>query len=96
MHNHLFSYAVSSGLYDLEYLEALFGDDTEAISEYELAAMDDGYGPLASCKTVSNFSSIRLNCREYLLFLSFVKIPPNINCQHVNIAMRAANFFLQR
>lgn len=66
--DHHFSYTVSNGLYNLEYLEALFDNDSETISKFELAAMDDRFGPLASCTTITNYSSIRVNCHECFLF----------------------------
>ncbi|KAF7965062.1 hypothetical protein HWV62_696 [Athelia sp. TMB] len=60
--DHLCSFEVSNGLYDTDYLEALFEDDGDAISEYENAAMDEGYGPLVSCTNVANFNTQKLNC----------------------------------
>ncbi|KZP11654.1 hypothetical protein FIBSPDRAFT_913544 [Athelia psychrophila] len=60
--DHLFSYNISNGLYDLDYLKALFSDDDDAIEEFELAAQTDGFGPLVECSTIANFSTIKVNC----------------------------------
>jgi hypothetical protein len=38
--DHLFSYDVSSGLYDVEYLEALFENDTDEIARIEKVAFN--------------------------------------------------------
>lgn len=62
--DHLFSYNISNGLYDLDYLKALFSDDDDAIEEFELSAQTDGFCPLVECSTVANFSTIKVNCRE--------------------------------
>ncbi|KAF7969705.1 hypothetical protein HWV62_26162 [Athelia sp. TMB] len=64
LRDHLCTFEVSSGLYDADYLEALFEGDAEAIDSYEYAARDEGYGPLASCDTVANFNTQKMNCRE--------------------------------
>ncbi|KAF7981503.1 hypothetical protein HWV62_33057 [Athelia sp. TMB] len=60
--DHLFTYNPGCGLYHTEYLEALFDEDIEAINKFEVAAKEDGYGPLAPCTHVTNHSSIRVNC----------------------------------
>ena len=61
---HLCSYEAGAGLYDVEYLEALFDDDTEEITQTESAAYSNGFGPLAPCSTVCNSSSVKIHCRE--------------------------------
>ncbi|KAF7975392.1 hypothetical protein HWV62_9607 [Athelia sp. TMB] len=60
--DHLFTYNPGSGLYNTEYLEALFHEDAEAVSKFELAAKANGYGPLAPCTYVANHTSVRVNC----------------------------------
>jgi hypothetical protein len=62
--DHLCSYKVSMGLYDVEYLEALFDDDKEAITQIEGSACKSGFGPLVSCPTAWNNSSVKVHCRE--------------------------------
>ena len=62
--DHLFSYEVGTGLYDLEYLEALFDKDTEEIAQIEKLAHGDGFGPLVLCSTVWNSNTIKVHCRE--------------------------------
>ncbi|KAF9061884.1 hypothetical protein BDP27DRAFT_1428444 [Rhodocollybia butyracea] len=56
-HDHLVNYDISSGLYDFEYLRALFTNDTEELELIEDGAQDNGYGPLALCSTITNASS---------------------------------------
>ena len=51
-------------LYDLEYLEAYFDEDTEMIDQIETAAAEVGYGPLSKCTTVTNFSAQHVCCYE--------------------------------
>lgn len=66
--DHLIDYDIGKGLYDLQYLEALFLDDHDAIEELEEGAADvDDVGPLATCTTVASFSSVKVNCRMYFL-----------------------------
>jgi hypothetical protein len=67
--DHLCSYEVSTGLYDVEYLEALFDGDEGTIAEIENVAYKDGFGPLAACSTVWNHSSVKVHCREPLYYL---------------------------
>ena len=69
--DHLFSYEPGTGLYDVAYLEALFDNDADEILRFENTALRDGFGPLASCSTVWNSSSVKVHCREstpYCLF----------------------------
>ncbi|KAF8504011.1 hypothetical protein JB92DRAFT_2738854 [Gautieria morchelliformis] len=47
---------------DWDYLEASFAGDKQEVARIERAAEYSGYGPLASCTTVTNFSSQRLVC----------------------------------
>ena len=65
--DHLCSYEVSTGLYDLEYLEALFDHDIEETSQIENFAWDSGFGPLASCSTIWNYNTNKVHCRESLI-----------------------------
>ncbi|KAF9029442.1 hypothetical protein BDZ89DRAFT_1249203 [Hymenopellis radicata] len=48
--------------YDMEYLEAVLEEDDEEITRIESEAESAGYGPLATCSTVVNFSSKRVVC----------------------------------
>ncbi|KAJ7192674.1 hypothetical protein GGX14DRAFT_546454 [Mycena pura] len=61
--DHLIDYSVGQGLYDTEYLEALFSDDDDLVAAFErdgLAA--SGGGPMGICTTVANFSTIKVSC----------------------------------
>ncbi|KZP19049.1 hypothetical protein FIBSPDRAFT_955798 [Athelia psychrophila] len=60
--DHLFSYAPGNGLYNLEYIEALFDNDHDTIRKFEAAAQASGFGPLATCTSIANHSSIKVNC----------------------------------
>jgi hypothetical protein len=64
---HFLDYTPSKGAMDCDYLEALFNQDTEEIQRIESAASALGYGLLAQCNTVCNFSSQRIVCRKYRL-----------------------------
>lgn len=56
-------YGIAKGLYNVKYLEALFSKDAEAIEEFEEeAATLDSVGPLVSCKSIANTSTIKVNC----------------------------------
>ena len=61
------SYEVSSGLYDVDYLEALFDGNEQEIAQIEKSAQSNGFGPLTSCTTVWNYSTIKVQCREWFL-----------------------------
>lgn len=63
MRDHLFTYMPGNGLYETEYLEALFDNDLEVIAKFETAALANGYGPLATCTYVANHVSNRVTCR---------------------------------
>ena len=82
--DHLCSYEVSTGLYDIEYLEALFDGDESAVSETENSAYKNGFGPLASCLTVWNQSSVKVHCREPLHYLEIMLVLKNVlaACEH--------------
>lgn len=61
--DHFTNFDIRKGLYETRYLEALFSGDTEVISEYEDdAALHYDLGPLAFCSSVSNVSTIKVNC----------------------------------
>lgn len=60
--DHLINFDVGNGLYDREYLEALFQNNMEKISFIEDDAAIDDIGPHALCTTVSNVSSQKVNC----------------------------------
>ncbi|KAJ6494582.1 hypothetical protein C8R45DRAFT_1095495 [Mycena sanguinolenta] len=57
---HLCKYLDES--YDLDYIEAYFHEDDDELQRIEEAASLLGYGPLAACKNVANFSSQRFHC----------------------------------
>ncbi|KAJ7169084.1 hypothetical protein C8R43DRAFT_1120974 [Mycena crocata] len=57
---HLRKYVDES--YDLEYMEAFFHEDQEELDRIEEAASLCGYGPLADCTHVANFSLQRFHC----------------------------------
>ncbi|KAG6836008.1 hypothetical protein H0H93_012315 [Arthromyces matolae] len=48
--------------YDFDYLEAHFNEDTDELDRIEQAAHVLGFGPLAECSTVANFSSQKICC----------------------------------
>ncbi|KAJ7437910.1 hypothetical protein B0H11DRAFT_1884881 [Mycena galericulata] len=63
--DHLIDWEAGRGLYDTQYLEALFLGDVDAIADFEedgLAVSDSG--PVSTCSNVSNFSSIKVNCHN--------------------------------
>jgi hypothetical protein len=62
--DHLINFDIGKGLYDLEYLEALFQRDITECKRIEDDAYLDGFDPQASCMTVSNFNSLKPHCRE--------------------------------
>lgn len=95
--DHLFSYNISNGLYDLEYLTALFRNDEDAIEEFELTAQTDGFGPLAECSTVANFSTIKVNCRVSLFQPSHILISLiTFMAQHGSIATTTESLCWQK
>ncbi|KZP03707.1 hypothetical protein FIBSPDRAFT_768547 [Athelia psychrophila] len=57
-----FVWYISEGLFDLDYLEALFDGDDEVIAQFELAARDNGFGPLLQCTTVRNNGTNKVYC----------------------------------
>ena len=69
--DHLFTYEVGNGQYDTEYLEALFNGDVDEIECVEATARTGGYGPLAPCSTISNYNSVKVNCRASSIFFQF-------------------------
>ncbi|KAK0429591.1 hypothetical protein EV421DRAFT_1914379 [Armillaria borealis] len=63
-HKHFVLYPDRGGGYNFEYLCALLWNDKSAIKNIELGAYKNGYGPLASCTTVRNFGSQKVNCEN--------------------------------
>ena len=60
-------YGPESGLYDLDYLQALFNNDQEEISTIENEAEQYGFNVSASqCSVVVNHTSVRVMCRELI------------------------------
>ncbi|KAF8583601.1 hypothetical protein K439DRAFT_1348333, partial [Ramaria rubella] len=60
--SHFITYKPSKGMLYCNYLEALFTGDSEEVTRIEQGASNHGYGPLAECTTVSNFSSQCIVC----------------------------------
>ena len=59
-------YSIEKGLYNVKYLETLFSKDAEVIEEFEEeAATLNSVGCLASCKSVANTSTMRVNCCKW-------------------------------
>ncbi|KAK0471633.1 hypothetical protein IW261DRAFT_1571923 [Armillaria novae-zelandiae] len=61
---HFVLYPARGGGYNFEYLCALIVNDEPVISKIELQAHQQGYGPLMSCTTVRNISSVKVNCEN--------------------------------
>lgn len=66
--DHLINFEVGNGLYDEEYLEALFGENKDLVDEIEEDAAVGGLGPRVHCTTMSNFSSVKVNCRALNIY----------------------------
>ncbi|KAH0831831.1 hypothetical protein J3R83DRAFT_12681 [Lanmaoa asiatica] len=64
--------------YDTDYLCALFKNDAHAIVKYEIAAMQEGYGPRVPCTFTAPPSAQKQVCRMYLHFplLIIADTPP--------------------
>ncbi|KAJ6578477.1 hypothetical protein B0H19DRAFT_1020702 [Mycena capillaripes] len=61
--DHFIDRTINSGMYDLEYLEAVLCEDTDEIERIEDAAFSLGYGPLlGTCNTIANCSSQKAYC----------------------------------
>lgn len=54
-------------LFDLEYIDAYFNEDTDEIDRIEISAAEMGYSPCVTCTTVTNFCSQQVCCRELML-----------------------------
>ena len=83
--DHLFSYEVGTGLYDVEYLEALFDNDIEEITWIENAACNGRFGPLALCSTTWNPNAIKVHCCELIsasFFFNMIKTIIPAACEH--------------
>ncbi|KAK0499230.1 hypothetical protein EDD18DRAFT_1103649 [Armillaria luteobubalina] len=59
---HFVLYPARGGGYNFDYLCTLIVNDEPIISKIELGAHQQGYGPLMSCTTVRNISSVKVNC----------------------------------
>ncbi|KAJ6486646.1 hypothetical protein C8R45DRAFT_930279 [Mycena sanguinolenta] len=55
-------FSINDGSYNLQYLAAIFANDTETIHEIEEEARQSDYGPLSLCSVVCNYSMQRKNC----------------------------------
>ncbi|KIJ47690.1 hypothetical protein M422DRAFT_248695 [Sphaerobolus stellatus SS14] len=55
-------YEPSNGQLNTAYMEAFFANDIPEMEALDAAAFELGFGPLAPCMTVENFSSQRLSC----------------------------------
>ena len=60
--DHLINYDVGSGLYNTNYLEALFLGDEAEVTRLEMEVFAEDDLPTQSCTTVSNSSSIKVCC----------------------------------
>jgi hypothetical protein len=61
---HLINFDVGNGLYNIKYLEALFDGNPEIIHQIESEGSSIGFDPATPCTTVSNISSVKVNCCE--------------------------------
>ncbi|KAK0477185.1 hypothetical protein EDD18DRAFT_1365589 [Armillaria luteobubalina] len=61
---HFVLYPARGRGYNFDYLCALIVNDKPVISKIELGAHQQGYGPLMSCTTVQNISSVKVNCEN--------------------------------
>ncbi|KAE9398581.1 hypothetical protein BT96DRAFT_994780 [Gymnopus androsaceus JB14] len=64
LRKHFCDFAVASKVYHTKYLLALCNADSNEIHKWEKLAFDKGYGPLAPCTTVRNFSTMRVDCPQ--------------------------------
>ncbi|KAJ7322001.1 hypothetical protein DFH08DRAFT_818378 [Mycena albidolilacea] len=60
--NRFHLYRILDDSYNLDYIEAFFNEDDDELQRIEEAACLLGYGPLATCKNITNFSSQRFHC----------------------------------
>ncbi|KAH7917224.1 hypothetical protein BV22DRAFT_1026787 [Leucogyrophana mollusca] len=61
--DHFFSYNIGNGLYDIEYLEALFQGDVHSDDDNnDMDYSHERRKPEKVCTTVANFSSIKVAC----------------------------------
>lgn len=65
--DHLINFDVGSGLYDTDYLEALFLGNNEEVCRLEEEAYFESPSSMSACSTVTNSSSIRVHCRAYII-----------------------------
>lgn len=68
--DHLVNYDVGNGLYDTDYLEALFLGNKEEVRRLENEVLEDGSSSgLQSCDAMANSSSIKVYCGASLYSL---------------------------
>ncbi|KIJ10874.1 hypothetical protein PAXINDRAFT_43681, partial [Paxillus involutus ATCC 200175] len=60
--DHLLDYSPDAGLYDIDYLRALFNEDREEILAIEEGAKTLGFDPSSCCTMVTNHTSVRVKC----------------------------------
>ncbi|KAJ6485271.1 hypothetical protein DFH09DRAFT_949026 [Mycena vulgaris] len=60
--NHFHDPSISSGAYNVDYIEAVITGDEQEASRIEESARELGYGPRVECTTVWNFSKQKANC----------------------------------
>jgi hypothetical protein len=75
--DHLFSYEVSTGLYDIEYLEVLFDNNMEEITQIENDACNNGFGPPG---IVFYHMESQCHCRELISAYFFFNIIKTNSC----------------
>ncbi|KAJ3849270.1 hypothetical protein EV368DRAFT_47649, partial [Lentinula lateritia] len=59
------NFMVSTASYDTVYFQVLFNNDKALLEVLEGAMKDKGYGPLVSCTTVQNCTSVKVNCESH-------------------------------
>ncbi|KAJ3904829.1 hypothetical protein F5879DRAFT_900538 [Lentinula edodes] len=59
------NFMVSAASYDTVYFQALFNNDKALLEVLEGAMKNKGYGPLVSCTTVQNCTSVKVNCESH-------------------------------
>ncbi|KIJ11915.1 hypothetical protein PAXINDRAFT_15246 [Paxillus involutus ATCC 200175] len=64
--DHLLDYGPAAGLYDIDYLRALFNEDQEEILMIEEEAKQCGFDPSSPCTVVMNHTSVRSKCHVHI------------------------------
>ncbi|KAK1236202.1 hypothetical protein PQX77_000554, partial [Marasmius sp. AFHP31] len=59
------SHLISASKYDTTYFQALFHNIPGVIATFEERMLEEGYGPLAVCDTIKNFTSMSIKCSNH-------------------------------